>query len=1041
MSQEIYKYIHFTERPILPENTEGVNKTVSRIAYVCVRRNATTHKTYRFCVIVWLPSNVHAGRIENAHIVATRKEAQDIVAHQKLIAERSGQPFVEVYESDFLKMSKGGGIAYLPSTQIELVENPFVKEYGAFGDAKKFIQAIMSSGYVFVDVKYETKTSLYIALHIGSMRFALNSEVKGLKYLVRNETSYDSYESRTAYYLKASSIADIQQHVEENLKPMLPEGALDGIVLKIYNTEPIMALLDNGKLEYGGSVNYGITRPNIMGKDCLVLTTHEFGIIDSLNDWQYCILVEGDIKSTCGFHRSDFVVVGDEVSFGKNGNNEHGIIQSFKENMNAVGILSSTGENVDVDKELVSKFIEHRSFRDVGLVTPSIEFLKAKGMTFYEAPESQNKIGAYWFVVKAGQPTNTGSYLTDVEIMELATQFGLACKTMEAGGDVSDKYCPSEYLTKEQWEKWNNYVETGELNGKKQKNMFTVARSIGTSVAKIKAYVIEQNKKKAKYAAGGQIYSQDKGGQLVFSSATKGGKYIIEVRHETGNTDSYVVYEYTSGDLRGVGSYNTKETVIDRLLDTIIGSKEIDGINYIVNFDSLQIGNKLPKAEKIWHISNSKGYREWMGGLSAEGIESIIQQVNRQGDEQAEKNGWADKASFVSEIFTMRQKLFKNVRLQKYLDEHPDIKKEVGSIIFDSSGRKGAKPVDISINGVAYKTGLWKGTEDEASAIKDSLLAEGYTAVVEKAEGFGFWVYWGDKKLEEGGPVTEKPANTYKAFYKGRSIEVTADSSYGAQKKAAEQFKAKKSYDVTVVLLSIGDKEVIHSTSEFSKGGPVHGETKKDKQIESLNNKYAKKKRFKDSTAAEDLNAYFRTIADTRSEELERKVARKGIISTTGSAKLADEYISKRKALKEYPEGYFEKGGHINSVGDDMVDSMLGADPTVQELESGQFNEEEPEDFVGIEPPTFEKGGSFTKCPVGTQVQTLLFKKEAFTKAQAKKWAKANKFKYGSVETTEHMHRIRQQEPSKFEKTSFRTIHFTDNIEAVIGCPKAKKKR
>jgi len=42
--------------------------------------------------------------------------------------------------------------------------------------------------------------------------------------------------------------------------------------------------------------------------------------------------------------------------------------------------------------------------------------------------------------------------------------------------------------------------------------------------------------------------------------------------------------------------------------------------------------------------------------------------------------------------------------------------------------------------------------------------------------------------------------NNYVCFYRGKQITVQAESSYKAQLKAAEQFKAKKSYDVTVVL-------------------------------------------------------------------------------------------------------------------------------------------------------------------------------------------------------------------------------------------------
>lgn len=58
--------------------------------------------------------------------------------------------------------------------------------------------------------------------------------------------------------------------------------------------------------------------------------------------------------------------------------------------------------------------------------------------------------------------------------------------------------------------------------------------------------------------------------------------------------------------------------------------------------------------------------------------------------------------------------------------------------------------------------------------------------------------------------------NKYKAFYKGfKSIDIDANTSYEAQKIAAGKFKAKKSYEVTVVLLSLGETPVIHSTSSI----------------------------------------------------------------------------------------------------------------------------------------------------------------------------------------------------------------------------------
>lgn len=53
--------------------------------------------------------------------------------------------------------------------------------------------------------------------------------------------------------------------------------------------------------------------------------------------------------------------------------------------------------------------------------------------------------------------------------------------------------------------------------------------------------------------------------------------------------------------------------------------------------------------------------------------------------------------------------------------------------------------------------------------------------------------------------------NGYKAFYKGRQCEVMADTSYEAQKMAAAIFKAKKSYEVTVMLCEKNGEQVVHA--------------------------------------------------------------------------------------------------------------------------------------------------------------------------------------------------------------------------------------
>ena len=52
--------------------------------------------------------------------------------------------------------------------------------------------------------------------------------------------------------------------------------------------------------------------------------------------------------------------------------------------------------------------------------------------------------------------------------------------------------------------------------------------------------------------------------------------------------------------------------------------------------------------------------------------------------------------------------------------------------------------------------------------------------------------------------------NGYIAFYKGKKLEVYASSSYEAQQKAAALFKARKSYEVTVMLAEKDGQQVTH---------------------------------------------------------------------------------------------------------------------------------------------------------------------------------------------------------------------------------------
>lgn len=61
----------------------------------------------------------------------------------------------------------------------------------------------------------------------------------------------------------------------------------------------------------------------------------------------------------------------------------------------------------------------------------------------------------------------------------------------------------------------------------------------------------------------------------------------------------------------------------------------------------------------------------------------------------------------------------------------------------------------------------------------------------------------------------EEELNGYICFYKGKKQEVYATSSYEAQLLGAKRLKARKSWEVTVVLAEKNGEQVTHLTSEI----------------------------------------------------------------------------------------------------------------------------------------------------------------------------------------------------------------------------------
>lgn len=57
--------------------------------------------------------------------------------------------------------------------------------------------------------------------------------------------------------------------------------------------------------------------------------------------------------------------------------------------------------------------------------------------------------------------------------------------------------------------------------------------------------------------------------------------------------------------------------------------------------------------------------------------------------------------------------------------------------------------------------------------------------------------------------------NTYVALYRGRRLEVRADTSYHAQQAAARTFGARHTYDVTVMLAETPAGTVTHTGADL----------------------------------------------------------------------------------------------------------------------------------------------------------------------------------------------------------------------------------
>lgn len=129
--------------------------------------------------------------------------------------------------------------------------------------------------------------------------------------------------------------------------------------------------------------------------------------------------------------------------------------------------------------------------------------------------------------------------------------------------------------------------------------------------------------------------------------------------------------------------------------------------------------------------------------------------------------------------------------------------------------------------------------------------------------------------------------------------------------------------------------------------------------------------------------------------------------------------------------------GVVQAAGEDnhthALDVEALAAPKVDSSQDEERNKSEEDEQKPDEEAPPEDTEPEKKEGEDLTVQTLIFGKSGFEKADAITWAQEHSFKAEQVDETDDSYRIRQQDPSLFIEDSFKTVILTDGVSAVMG--------
>lgn len=340
--------------------------------------------------------------------------------------------------------------------------------------------------------------------------------------------------------------------------------------------------------------------------------------------------------------------------------------------------------------------------------------------------------------------------------------------------------------------------------------------------------------------AENELASMQKGGKPRKVSTTKGTATTLTALQKLIKRKKYGVYQGKGVDLKkdaGEGAKATGRRVSKGLKANQFGSKGQNKGNVYYEYRPNRIDVKQP-SKKAKYPKLEKG-----GELEEQTV--YLQVKPRFYDELKEK---ADKDNIHLEFIEDNEDGYEVYRAEMTKNQLSDFKKEIPfTYSFDYKYAKGGMTA-TKANVIFKQYERNEGRNDHSENVvllakhfgskEDLQLAQ---SIQKKHDSLGHMppdlmkqrdelsdklypmLVAAKKKVNgvmaQGGQTDGK--NGYVAFYKGKRIEVYADTKYEAQLKAAKIFNAKKSYDVNVALAEV-DGEQHYNSTMMAKGGGIY---------------------------------------------------------------------------------------------------------------------------------------------------------------------------------------------------------------------------